>query len=102
MPTSRSAERVQTLRLRRVGKQPNSSRIYVESSAYLRRVSNAPPGSYNRRTFSRDSFQETGMGKGDTRTRKGKIYNGSYGKKRPGRVKKKTEAASAPAKTGRK
>jgi 30S ribosomal protein S31 len=23
------------------------------------------------------------MGKGDTRTRRGKIYNGSYGKKRP-------------------
>lgn len=42
------------------------------------------------------------MGKGDTRTRKGKIYNGSYGKKRPGRDKKKTEAAPAPTKSGRK
>jgi 30S ribosomal protein S31 len=30
------------------------------------------------------------MGKGDKRTRKGKIYKGSYGKKRPGRPKKKT------------
>ena len=30
------------------------------------------------------------MGKGDKRTRKGKIYKGSYGKKRPGRAKKKT------------
>ena len=29
------------------------------------------------------------MGKGDKRTRKGKIYKGSYGKKRPHRVKKK-------------
>jgi 30S ribosomal protein S31 len=29
------------------------------------------------------------MGKGDKRTRKGKIYKGSYGKKRPQRVKKK-------------
>jgi len=30
------------------------------------------------------------MGKGDRRTRKGKIYRGSYGKTRPGRpVKKK-------------
>jgi 30S ribosomal protein S31 len=29
------------------------------------------------------------MGKGDLRTRRGKIYNGSYGKKRPHRVKKK-------------
>ena len=28
------------------------------------------------------------MGKGDLRTRKGKIYNGSFGKKRPGRPKK--------------
>ena len=34
------------------------------------------------------------MGKGDLRTRRGKIYNGSHGKKRPGRVKK---AAPAPA-----
>jgi 30S ribosomal protein S31 len=30
------------------------------------------------------------MGKGDKRTRRGKIYKGSYGKKRPQRVKKKT------------
>jgi 30S ribosomal protein S31 len=29
------------------------------------------------------------MGKGDIRTRRGKIYNGSYGKKRPHRAKKK-------------
>ena len=29
------------------------------------------------------------MGKGDKRTRKGKIYKGSYGKKRPHRLKKK-------------
>ena len=29
------------------------------------------------------------MGKGDRRTRKGKIYRGSYGKTRPGRNKKK-------------
>jgi 30S ribosomal protein S31 len=28
------------------------------------------------------------MGKGDKRTRRGKIYKGSYGKKRPGRTKK--------------
>ncbi len=28
------------------------------------------------------------MGKGDLRSRRGKIYNGSHGKKRPGRVKK--------------
>ena len=30
------------------------------------------------------------MGKGDRRTRRGKIYNGSYGKTRPGKFKKKT------------
>ncbi|HEX6157081.1 MAG TPA: 30S ribosomal protein THX [Burkholderiales bacterium] len=29
------------------------------------------------------------MGKGDKRTKKGKIYKGSYGKKRPHRLKKK-------------
>jgi 30S ribosomal protein S31 len=28
------------------------------------------------------------MGKGDKRTRRGKIYKGSYGKKRPQRLKK--------------
>ena len=29
------------------------------------------------------------MGKGDKRTRKGKIFNRSYGKTRPGGIKKK-------------
>ena len=29
------------------------------------------------------------MGKGDKRTRKGKIYKGSYGNRRPHRAKKK-------------
>jgi 30S ribosomal protein S31 len=40
------------------------------------------------------------MGKGDTRTRRGKINNGSYGKTRPGKeVKKEVPAAPlAPAK----
>jgi 30S ribosomal protein S31 len=36
------------------------------------------------------------MGKGDLRTRRGKIYNGSYGKSRPHKVKKK-EADGKPA-----
>jgi ribosomal small subunit protein bTHX len=31
------------------------------------------------------------MGKGDKRTRRGKIYKGSYGKKRLQRVKKKNK-----------
>jgi 30S ribosomal protein S31 len=35
------------------------------------------------------------MGKGDLRSRRGKIYNGSYGKTRPHRVKKKEEAGAA-------
>ena len=29
------------------------------------------------------------MGKGDVRTRRGKIFNGSYGKKRPHKQKKR-------------
>lgn len=36
------------------------------------------------------------MGKGDRRSRRGKIYNGSYGKKRPHRARKGA-AATAPA-----
>jgi len=34
-----------------------------------------------------------GMGKGDKRTRRGKIYRGSYGKKRPQRAKKTKKTA---------
>lgn len=34
------------------------------------------------------------MGKGDVRTRKGKINNGSYGKSRPGRIKPKAVAVA--------
>ena len=33
------------------------------------------------------------MGKGDKRTRRGKIYKGSYGKSRPQRIKKKKKGA---------
>jgi 30S ribosomal protein S31 len=29
------------------------------------------------------------MGKGDQRTRRGKLFRGSYGKTRPGRINKK-------------
>jgi 30S ribosomal protein S31 len=36
------------------------------------------------------------MGKGDLRSRRGKIYNGSHGKTRPGKAKKKK---AEPAKT---
>lgn len=31
----------------------------------------------------------TPMGKGDKRTKKGKIYRGSFGKRRPGKMKAK-------------
>lgn len=42
------------------------------------------------------------MGKGDLRTRRGKIYNGSFGKKRPGRAPKKPAEPARPAHGGRK
>jgi ribosomal small subunit protein bTHX len=34
------------------------------------------------------------MGKGDKRSRRGKIYKASYGKKRPHRLKKKTKKSA--------
>lgn len=36
------------------------------------------------------------MGKGDKRTKKGKIYRGSYGKRRPRKLKKKPAAPKKP------
>jgi 30S ribosomal protein S31 len=36
------------------------------------------------------------MGKGDLRTRRGKIYNGSYGKTRPHRAPKKAASEQKP------
>jgi 30S ribosomal protein S31 len=38
------------------------------------------------------------MGKGDVRTRRGKIFNGSYGVSRPHKAKKKQEPQAAGAK----
>lgn len=35
------------------------------------------------------------MGKGDQRTRRGKLARGSYGKTRPGRLKKKKKGPPA-------
>ena len=35
------------------------------------------------------------MGKGDKRTKKGKIYRGSYGKRRPGKLKSKAKKTAA-------
>ena len=37
------------------------------------------------------------MGKGDKKSRKGKILIGSFGKSRPHKVKKKTESVAATA-----
>jgi 30S ribosomal protein S31 len=37
------------------------------------------------------------MGRGDKRSRKGKIYRGTYGKTRPGKLKKKARKAAARA-----
>lgn len=39
------------------------------------------------------------MGKGDKRTKKGKIFRGSFGKTRPGKRKKKDVAVPAAAAT---
>jgi 30S ribosomal protein S31 len=41
------------------------------------------------------------MGKGDRRTRRGKIYNGSHGKTRPGKPKKAGDVARAGAASAR-
>ena len=38
------------------------------------------------------------MGKGDVRTRRGKVYNGSYGKTRPHKLKKKPATPAAATK----
>jgi 30S ribosomal protein S31 len=40
----------------------------------------------------------TPMGKGDKRTKKGKIFRGSFGKRRPGKLK--TKGKTAPPKRG--
>ena len=46
---------------------------------------------YHRGRFERGSIGIPGgeMGRGDARTRKGKIFKGSHGKSRPKKVKKK-------------
>jgi 30S ribosomal protein S31 len=41
------------------------------------------------------------MGKGDRRTRRGKIYNGSHGKRRPGKPKKEGASGQAPSRPGK-
>ena len=41
------------------------------------------------------------MGKGDRRSRRGKIYNGSYGKKRLQGKRKRAAAPATPVRSGR-
>ena len=48
------------------------------------------------------STRGEGMGRGDKRTRKGKIFKGSYGKSRPHKVKKKEATSAASKASGRK
>lgn len=40
------------------------------------------------------------MGRGDKRTRKGKIFKGSYGKSRPRKAKQKDSTAASGARAG--
>lgn len=42
------------------------------------------------------------MGKGDIKSKKGKIHNGTYGKRRPARTKAVTAVAPAPAAKAKK
>jgi 30S ribosomal protein S31 len=57
----------------------------------------APVGLY---TFLTSWQEVLSMGKGDTRSRRGKIYNGSYGKKRPHRARRPAVPGARPAKSG--
>jgi 30S ribosomal protein S31 len=41
-----------------------------------------------------NTTHSTPMGKGDKRTKKGKIYRGSFGKRRPGKLKAKGKTAA--------
>ena len=47
------------------------------------------------------TMERHSMGKGDLRSRRGKIYNGSHGKKRPGRAKKAAPVTRTNAGTAR-
>jgi 30S ribosomal protein S31 len=58
-----------------------------------------------RKQANRTELIQTGdsMGRGDARTRKGKIFKGSYGKSRPHKARKtaaRAGAAKAPARKG--
>ncbi|HXL07968.1 MAG TPA: 30S ribosomal protein THX [Gemmatimonadales bacterium] len=41
------------------------------------------------------------MGKGDIRTKRGKIFRGTYGNRRPKGKKRRPQATEAPPKTGK-
>lgn len=59
-------------------------------------VIRAGPVVYNPTSFFQ--FWEQAMGKGDLRTRRGKLFRGSYGKTRPRRPKKKQPETAKPSK----
>jgi 30S ribosomal protein S31 len=69
----------------------------AESSACRRAAYSTVGGELTGRLyFPQLPAGDLNMGKGDRRTRRGKIYNGSYGKKRPGRAPRPANGA-APA-----
>jgi 30S ribosomal protein S31 len=47
-----------------------------------------------RSSFFSPDTEQPDMGKGDKRTKKGKIYRGSYGKRRPRKLKPQPKAAA--------
>jgi ribosomal small subunit protein bTHX len=82
--------------------------LVKDSGSASRMLLKPARGGLARRRYTRSQRQpgivEIHMGKGDLRTRRGKIYNGSHGKKRPGRPARKTvqPAPAAPARGGRR
>ena len=66
-------------------------------------VARAEPRATNSRAARRSELPRynSRMGKGDKRTRKGKIYKGSYGKKRPHRAEDEAEEELAYPRAGR-
>jgi 30S ribosomal protein S31 len=80
---------------RYAAQQANEPRLRMGAADAGRR---ATTRRYNRRPRKRIHRRSRSMGKGDLRTRRGKIYNGSYGKTRPHKQKKK--AAETPRSPG--
>jgi ribosomal small subunit protein bTHX len=90
MPPTRPAPALHTRR---------TQAIDILAAAYP--VAIAAHASAHRHTIPqpRSANQEAILGKGDRRTRRGKIYNGSHGKTRPGREPKKEPAPTLASST---